>query len=98
MRQVNPTMLVMGGLASLSLLLIPTPPWPPATGSPQLVSVQQLPQFGDQCTMSDDIPASVAFRALNEDRFQTYPGQSVNAAAQSGGQIVDVMRPPVRTI
>jgi 6-phosphogluconolactonase (cycloisomerase 2 family) len=70
---------------------------PPATGSPQLVSVRQLPEFGDQCAW-DNVPSSVAFSALRGNPFETFPGQPVYAAAQNGGQMVDVMRPPVRTI
>lgn len=65
----------------------------PAGGSAQLVSIEQLPAFGDTCIPSE-LPSDPRLIAgFNDDN-----PFSVSAAGQDGGQTVDVTRPPLRRI
>lgn len=68
-------------------------------GSPQLVSVQQLRDFGEMCTWGP-VAANSNLQAEPRENnlFAAFDGTSVHAASQSGGETGDVTRPPVRTI
>ena len=68
----------------------------PATGSPQLVSVQQLPDYGEMCQWPDVDPNLAATQ--KENLFAALHQRPVYAASQDGGQTGDITRPPTRTI
>ncbi len=68
----------------------------PATGSPQLVSVQQLPDYGEICQWPDVDPNLAATQ--KENLFAALQQRPVYAASQNGGQTGDITRPPTRTI
>jgi 6-phosphogluconolactonase (cycloisomerase 2 family) len=67
------------------------------TGYPQLVSVQQLPDYGDICEWPAD-RSSLTVLQEEANLFGALRGNSVYAASQDGGTTVDVTRQPVRTI
>ena len=69
--------------------------WPPR--SAQLVSVQELPDYGDACAPpGHNFGMIAALEAESRVRSNLFGVTSVYA--QDGGQIVEVTRPPVRII
>jgi len=68
-------------------------------GSPKLVSVEELPNWGDICLPEVPRESSSMIAALEENNlFGAFQQRPVYAASQEGGETVDVTRPPVRTI
>src|SRR5437762_10432158 len=70
-----------------------------ATGYPQLISIQELPESGDMC-LPESAPAYTNLAAKSEDDnlFSSFKETSAYAAAQEAGATTDVTRPPVRTV
>src|SRR5437660_11443624 len=81
---------VAGGIFSFSL--IARPELMPATGGPQLVSVEELPASGDYCEPGYDALPQQA------NLFDTFGEASVYAGSQDSGQTGFINRPPTRTI
>src|SRR3989475_12320887 len=72
-----------------------------ATGSPQLVSIRELPNMGEGCTWEPVDVSSTMMVADAEEHYGLFAGwrdRPVYAAAQESGQTGDVTRPPVRMI
>jgi DNA-binding beta-propeller fold protein YncE len=70
-----------------------------ALGSPRLVSIEELPDYGDMCMVKPASHSPSTIAALEENNlFAAFEEKSVYAASQEGGQTADVTRPPVRTI
>lgn len=70
-----------------------------ASGSGQLISIQELPQSSDVCAPGE-LDANTSMIAALEDRslFATLDATSVQAAGQNSGTTTDITRPPVRAI
>src|SRR5438046_2171873 len=70
-----------------------------ATGSPQLVSIRQLSDFGDMCVL-EPVTGDSNLNVPREDSnlFAAFQETSALAASQNGGETGDVTRPPIRTI
>jgi 6-phosphogluconolactonase (cycloisomerase 2 family) len=97
MRRVILISAVTAVLALSGAFLITDSPWAPGTGQPQLVSIQQLPDYGELCTWGDGPSSSVSFSS-EDNLFSAFEGASAHAAAEGDGQMADITRPPVRTI
>ena len=70
-----------------------------ASGSPRLVSVEELPGYGDICALDPASHSTSMIAALEENNlFALFQERSVYAASQEGGQTGEVTRPPVRAI
>src|SRR5438132_10816028 len=63
-------------------------------GSPQLVGIQSLNDFGEMCTWESMTAAAPPEGNL----FAAFEDSAVHAASQDSGQTNDVTRPPVRTL
>lgn len=72
--------------------------WQSGLGSPKLISVQQVPDYGARCEMprNDDPEANLELAADNENLFDAFREPSVHAQASS--DTVNVDRPPVRIL
>jgi len=71
------------------------------TGSPQLISVREMPDMGEGCTWEPVDVSSTMMVADAEEHYGLFAGwrdRPVYAAAQESGQTGDVTRPPVRMI
>jgi len=86
---------IVVGLASWSM--VGRPESRQATGSPELVSVRQLPDYGEMCQWPDVDPNRIAM-LQEENLFAALQERSVYAASQNGGPSGDITRPPTRTI
>src|SRR2546426_2027014 len=68
-------------------------------GSPRLVSIQQLNDFGEMCTWESMAAHSHLNSAPEETNlFAAFQETSAHAASQNGGDTGDVTRPPIRTL
>src|SRR5438552_18820481 len=79
------------GLAIGILCLAPDPVLRKPTGQPQLVSIEELPDYGEICMPE---PADLQTAGINNNLFFAFE-QTTYAAAQ-GAATGDVARPPVR--
>ena len=102
------SILVAVVVLTASLLLLSTLKRPPAlspaahggTGYPQLVSVQQMAQTEETCTLEpvDVSPTMMVVSPEKTRLFDALPDRQVYAASQDGGETGVITRPPVRTI
>ena len=63
-------------------------------GSPRLVAIQQLNDFGEMCTWE----SMTAAGPQESNLFGAFEETAVHASSQNGGDTGDVTRPPVRTL
>ena len=90
------------GIFCLSAIqpLQPLPPIEPDRGSAQLVSISDLPNYGDACQLweGESTEADRIAGADTQSPFESLRQASVYAASQASGQTGDVTRPPVRNL
>ena len=68
-------------------------------GSPRLVSVQEVPDYGEICAPEPPSRNASMIAALQEKNlFASFQETAVHAASPETGDTVEVTRPPVRTI
>jgi DNA-binding beta-propeller fold protein YncE len=68
-------------------------------GSPRLISIQELPDFGEMCAPEPPSHSPSVVAALEQKSlFAVFNETRAYAASQEGGETADVTRPPVRTI
>jgi len=70
-----------------------------ATGYPQLISIQEIPDQGEMCP-PESPAANFNLVAETEENnlFSAFQETSAHAAAQEAGTTSDVTRPPIRTV
>ncbi len=71
-----------------------------ATGSAQLVSIAEVPNYGDACPPweAGTAEADLVAGTNTNNVFESFRQASVYAASQASGQTGDVTRPPVRNL
>src|SRR3989442_1681082 len=68
-------------------------------GSPRLVSVQEVPDYGEVCAREPPSRNATMIAALQEKNlFASFQETAVHAASPETGDTAEVTRPPVRTI
>src|SRR5437660_10106066 len=90
--------LVLMGACTLLLLKVQRSAFE-RPGSPRLVSIEPLPDYGAMCAPEPAGHGSSMIAALEENNlFAALEDQPVHAASPEAGDTADVTRPPVRTI
>ncbi|HYR44880.1 MAG TPA: hypothetical protein VER98_17745, partial [Terriglobia bacterium] len=104
------TLLILAALAVITaaIFFLSLPKRPPAvspaahggTGYPQLVSVQQMAQNEETCTLEpvDVSPTMMVVSPEKTRLFDAFPDRQVYAASPGDGETSVITRPPVRTI
>ena len=85
--------LCLSTIEQMDLKMAPDPVVRKPTGQPQLVSIEELPDYGEICMPE---PADLQTAGINNNLFSAFE-QTTYAAAQ-GAATGDVTRPPVRQI
>ena len=93
-------------MAACTLLLAPVGersnlknPSGSSLGSPRLVSVQEVPDYGEICAPEPPSRNASMIAALQEKNlFASFQETAVHAASPETGDTAEVTRPPVRTI
>src|SRR5438105_7276679 len=94
--RVEPTKVTPTGLAAISDTNLRQ-----ATGSPQLVSIRELPNMGEGCTWEPvGVSSTMMIPEVRDDYglFAGWRDRSVYASSFQDAQTSDVTRPPVRMI
>ena len=94
--------MIAAGIFSLSTVERPpaASPGGGGTGYPQLVSVQQMAQDAETCTL-EPVDVSSTMMVVSPEKtglFDAWSARNVYAASQSSGEPGVITRPPVRTI
>src|SRR5438094_7938323 len=70
----------------------------PSLGSPRLVSIQEVPDYGEICAPEPQSSASMIAALQEKSLFASFQETAVHAASPETGDTTEVTRPPVRTI
>ena len=69
------------------------------SGAPRLVSIEELPDYGQMCAPEPGGRGSSMIAALEENNlFAAFQDKPVHAASLEAGDTAEVTRPPIRTI
>src|SRR5262245_13534265 len=98
-RRVILAVSITAAMGLFALSMVERPELRQSPGQAQLVSIEQLPDYGNMCSWEPPAPTAENIGALAASGlFEELALRSVHAAGQNGGTTVDVTRPPVRTI